>query len=128
MLPNIIIEQFSKMANLYFLIIAILQSIKEISYSGGQPVILLPLLFVVSINGIKDIFEDLKRKRSDDDENNRKCKVYDRVKNSFIETKWSEIKLGDVIRVEKDEPFPCDLLLMNTSEKKRIVLYRNSEH
>ena len=117
MLPNIIIEQFSKMANLYFLIIAILQSIKEISYSGGQPVILLPLLFVVSINGIKDIFEDLKRKRSDDDENNRKCKVYDRVKNSFIETKWSEIKLEDVIRVEKEEPFPCDLLLMNISEK-----------
>lgn len=117
MLPKIIIEQFSKMANLYFLIIAILQSIKEISYSGGQPVILLPLFFVVSINGIKDIFEDLKRKRSDDNENNRKCKVYNRIKKTFIDTKWSDIKLGDVIRVEKDEPFPCDLLLMNTSEK-----------
>ena len=39
------------------------------------------------------------------------------VKNSFIKTKWSEIKLEDVIRVKKEEPFPCDLLLMNISEK-----------
>lgn len=52
------------MANLYFLIIAVLQSIKEISYSGGQPVILLPLTFVIAINGVKDIFEDLKRKEA----------------------------------------------------------------
>ena len=115
MFPKILIEQFSKMANLYFLIIAVLQSIKEISYSGGQPVILLPLTFVIAINGVKDIFEDLKRKRSDDEENNRNCHIFERAK--FINKKWSDIKLGHVIKVYKDEAFPCDLLLLKTSEE-----------
>ena len=33
--PKILMEQFSSIANVYFLIISILQSIKEISYSNG---------------------------------------------------------------------------------------------
>jgi hypothetical protein len=42
-LPKMLMEQFTRMANAYFLIIAIFQSEKEISYSNGNPVILLPL-------------------------------------------------------------------------------------
>ena len=61
--PKILVEQFSKMSNIYFLIIAILQCYKEISNADGRPVILLPLIVVVLINGIKDFYEDLKRKK-----------------------------------------------------------------
>ena len=57
-LAKILMEQFSRLANAYFLIIAILQSIKELSYSGGSPIMLLPLAFVVSLNGLKDIYEE----------------------------------------------------------------------
>ena len=41
-IPKIIIEQFLKLSNIYFLVIAIFQSIKEISNSNGRPVILMP--------------------------------------------------------------------------------------
>ena len=55
---KILMEQFSRLANIYFLIIAVLQSVKELSYSGGNPIILMPLSFVVCLNGLKDIYED----------------------------------------------------------------------
>jgi phospholipid-transporting ATPase len=74
-IPKILIEQFSKMANIYFLIIAIMQCIKEISISQGKPLILLPLIIVISINGVKDFLEDWKRKTSDDEENSKKCRI-----------------------------------------------------
>jgi len=68
------------MANLYFLLIAIMPSINEISISQGKPVILLPLSVVVIINGIKDFMEDWKRKKSDDEENIRSCRIFNKIR------------------------------------------------
>ena len=71
-LPKNLYEQFNKLANIYFLILAVLQSIPVISNSGGIPSILLPLSIVLFISGFKDLMEDRKRKKSDLEENNRK--------------------------------------------------------
>lgn len=57
--------QFSKVANIYFLIIGVMQMIESISVSGGFPVIFIPLSIVVGVSGFKDFYEDLKRKNSD---------------------------------------------------------------
>ena len=64
-LPKNLYEQFKKMANVYFLVIAVMQTIDIISISGGKPVMLMPLSFVIAISMIKDIFEDYKRHKSD---------------------------------------------------------------
>jgi phospholipid-transporting ATPase len=64
-LPKNLIVQFSKVANVYFLIIGIMQMIRPISVSGGFPVIFVPLSIVVGVSAIKDFSEDLKRKLSD---------------------------------------------------------------
>ena len=37
-LSKILMEQFSRLVNVYFLIIAVLQSIKEVTYTGGSPI------------------------------------------------------------------------------------------
>ena len=116
-LPKILFEQFSKIANIYFLIIAFFQMYKEISNSNGKPVILFPLFVVVSVNGLKDFFEDWKRKRSDDKENNKKALVYNSQMKSFEEKLWKEILIGDIIKVKEDEFFPADCILLNTSEE-----------
>lgn len=63
--PKNLFIQFSKVANLYFLIVGIMQMIPQISVSGGFPVIFIPLSIVVGVSGLKDLFEDLKRKKSD---------------------------------------------------------------
>ena len=71
------------MSNIYFIIIAILQCFPEISNADGKPIILLPLCVVILVNSIKDFYEDWKRKKSDDEENNRKVEVYDLDKKKF---------------------------------------------
>jgi len=119
-IPKIILEQFSKMANVYFLIIACMQTLNEISISQGKPVILLPLSVVIITNGIKDFIEDWKRKKSDDEENMRESLIYCKEKNIFISKKWHQIKLGDIIQVNKNEFFPADLVLINSSEPDGI--------
>jgi hypothetical protein len=56
---------------------SLLELVKPISDSGGAPMMLVPLTFVVFVSMIKDIFEDLKRHQSDKLENNRKVLVGD---------------------------------------------------
>ena len=114
--PKILMEQFSQIANVYFLIISILQSIKEISYSNGSPIMLIPFSFIVLINGVKDIYEDWKRKKMNDIDNKRICEVYDTSKNKFLNKNWEDIKLGDVIKVKKNEIIPCDMIILESSE------------
>ena len=117
---RILMEQFSRLANVYFLIIAVLQSVKEFSYSGGSPIILLPLSFVVILNGLKDFYEDFKRKKSDKKENDSPCYIYNNKKNEYELKKWRDIKLGDIIKVENNHQFPCDLIMLKSSDKNGI--------
>ena len=118
--PKILMEQFSNIANVYFLIISILQSIKEISYSNGSPIMLIPFSCIVLINGIKDIYEDWKRKKMNDLDNQRLCLVYDNNKNKYINKKWEDIKLGDIIKINKNEVIPCDMIILESSELNGI--------
>lgn len=70
-LPYNLFEQFSKMANLYFLIVFALQLIPvpEIYSLSDAILTIMPLSFVVLVSMIKDAFEDGKRKKSDKEEN-----------------------------------------------------------
>ena len=58
-IPLNLFEQVIRPANFYFCIIAALQSIPEVSISGGSPTILVPLVFVFTVTAIKDALEDL---------------------------------------------------------------------
>jgi len=55
-LPLNLLVQFSKVANVYFLIIGIMQMIDSISVSGGFPVIFIPLSIVVGVSAFKDFY------------------------------------------------------------------------
>lgn len=120
-LPKILCEQFSKVGNIYFLFLSILQMIPSISQSGGTPTILMPLIFVVVVNGVKDFVEDYKRKQSDSRENKTKCFSVGGGYESSKIVCWEEIKPGDVIKVYKDEYFPADLVLVYSSNKNGVA-------
>lgn len=115
-LPKNIIEQFSKLANVYFLIIAGLQTISEISTSNGIPVTLAPLSVILIVTAIKDIYEDLKRHYSDNEENTRKTLVLG--ENGFKVTTWQQLTVGDIVKVQNNEYFPADILILRSSEPK----------
>ena len=89
--PKILMEQFSRICNVYILIIAMLQTFKSISYSDGNPLILLPFTSILLLNGFKDYMEDQKRVKSDNDENNTETLIYDKNSKTFIKDKWENI-------------------------------------
>jgi magnesium-transporting ATPase (P-type) len=120
-LPKILCEQFSKVGNIYFLFLAILQMIPSISQSGGTPTILMPLIFVVVVNGVKDFVEDYKRKQSDNRENKTKCFSVGSGYESSKIVNWEEIKPGEVVKVYKDEYFPADLVLVYSTNKNGVA-------
>lgn len=75
-LPKNLWEQFHRWANIYFLFIALINFIPAVE-AVGKEVAFLPLLFVLAVTVVKDIFEDYRRFKSDREENNRRCLVYD---------------------------------------------------
>jgi len=70
-LPINLFIQFTKLANVYFLVIGILEFIPSISNTNGLPSIWGPLVLIVLISMTKDFFEDRKRHNQDNEENNK---------------------------------------------------------
>lgn len=68
-------EQFHRVANIYFLFIACLNFVPAVE-AVAKEVAFLPLLFVLGVTAIRDIFEDYRRYRSDKQVNRKMCMVY----------------------------------------------------
>lgn len=48
-------------------------------------------------------------------------KIFDYGTRNFRETLWSEVEVGNLIKVFKDEQFPCDLVFVKCSSKNGIA-------
>lgn len=68
--------------------------IPQISITNGQPTILLPLMFVITVSAVKDIFEDMKRHRADNVENVRQVQRLDKKTKEFVLDSWKSLKVG----------------------------------
>ncbi len=88
--------------------------IKPISITDGVPTISLSLFFVISISMIKDFLEDMKRWKSDSEENNSECLVY--KYGLFEKVHWKEVLVGQIIKVNENEPLPADIVLLESSK------------
>lgn len=116
-LPKFLYEQFSKYANLFFLFTAILQQIPNVSPTNRYTTIV-PLLIVLLVSATKELVEDYKRKMSDKSLNDSRARVL--KGGQFSETKWVNVAVGDIIRVESEEPFPADIVLLASSEPEGL--------
>ncbi|KAL4361368.1 hypothetical protein GQ457_04G015510 [Hibiscus cannabinus] len=115
--PKSLFEQFRRVANFYFLICAILSVTPLSPYSPISNV--LPLVVVIGATMGKEAVEDWKRKKQENKINNRKVKVHEG--DGVLEhTKWMDLKVGDIVKVEKDEFFPADLILLSSSYDEAI--------
>ncbi|XP_019718866.1 phospholipid-transporting ATPase IG isoform X3 [Hippocampus comes] len=110
-LPKNLFEQFRRIANFYFLIIFLVQVIVD---TPTSPVTSgLPLCFVITVTAIKQGYEDWLRHKADNEVNKYPVTV---LENGLRLRKESEkIKVGDVLEVEEEETFPCDLILLRSS-------------
>ncbi|CAI5448572.1 unnamed protein product [Caenorhabditis angaria] len=111
--PRNLTEQFTRIANAYFLILMILQFIPQISSISWYSTAV-PLFIVLAFSAIKDGYDDVQRHISDRRVNGRKSYV---VRNGTLcEEEWSNVKVGDVIRMMSNQFVAADLLLISTSE------------
>lgn len=96
--------------------------IREISTSDGQPTTFYPLVLIVLISAVKDMVEDFKRHRADHEENSRVTHLL-KENGRFEATPWREIRIGDVVKIDRNEYFPCDMLILSTSDNKKYMAY-----
>ncbi|CAL8356351.1 unnamed protein product [Merluccius merluccius] len=110
-LPKNLFEQFRRIANFYFLIIFLVQVIVD---TPTSPVTSgLPLFFVITVTAIKQGYEDWLRHKADNEVNKNLVTV---LEDGHRMRKESEkIKVGDVVEVDEDETFPCDLILLQST-------------
>ena len=116
--PINLLEQLTKLSNLYFITFSILQVIPAVSNTNGRPIILVPLTIVILVSMVKDFVEDYKRWKSDAHENNSSTiSIQDGLE---IPIKWKDVRVGQLIKVYQNEIFPADVILLGTSNDLNV--------
>ncbi|XP_043482103.1 phospholipid-transporting ATPase ID isoform X2 [Leptopilina heterotoma] len=123
-LPLNLFEQFQRLANFYFLCLLVLQMIPAIS-SLTPITTAIPLIGVLTLTAVKDAYDDFQRHSSDSQVNNRKSRTLRGT--NLREEKWSQVQVGDVIRMENDQFVAADVLLLSTSEPNGLCYIETAE-
>jgi phospholipid-translocating ATPase len=138
--PRQLVAQFSKLANFYFLVISILQMIPGLSTTGTYTTII-PLMFFVTLSIAKEGYDDLRRYRLDKAENRREAQVLRASPASVSKhgtddgreatptpdamhwetIKWQDLNVGDIIKMERNDPAPADIALLHTSGENNVA-------
>ncbi|XP_063105903.1 phospholipid-transporting ATPase VA isoform X1 [Cavia porcellus] len=113
--PKNLFEQFHRLANVYFVLIALLNFAPAVN--AFQPgLALAPVLFILAVTALKDLWEDYSRHRSDLAINHRGCLVFSREEKKYVHRFWKEIHVGDFVRLHCNEIIPADVLLLSSSD------------
>ncbi|XP_074173871.1 phospholipid-transporting ATPase VA isoform X2 [Rhinolophus sinicus] len=114
-LPKNLFEQFHRLANVYFVFIALLNFVPAVN--AFQPgLALAPVLFILAVTAFKDLWEDYSRHRSDHEINHLGCLVFSREEKRYVTRFWKEIRVGDFVRLRCNEIIPADILLLSSSD------------
>ena len=114
-LPIALYEQYRRVANQYFTVVAVLSATPISPVQAFSTIT--PLVFVLGVSLLKEALEDRARYRQDVEQNSRECRVAHGGK--WVSKGWREVLPGDVLLVHKDEPFPCDMVMLASSGEEQ---------
>ncbi|XP_078337418.1 putative phospholipid-transporting ATPase IIA isoform X1 [Crassostrea virginica] len=123
-IPKVLFEQFKFFLNLYFLVMALSQFIPEIrigylyTYWG-------PLGFVIFVTMCREALDDYRRYRRDKEANSQKFRKLTR--DGMVPVPSSNIKVGDLIVVDKNQRVPADMIFLRTTEKTGACFIRTDQ-
>ncbi|KAI5711667.1 probable phospholipid-transporting ATPase VD isoform X2 [Diaphorina citri] len=114
-LPKNLLEQFHRVANLYFIMIVLLNWFPAIN-AFGKEIAMIPVTFVLGVTAVKDLFEDRRRRASDKRINNSTCRVYAQEDRRYKKVPWKDVRVGDLVHLSNNEVIPADILLVRSSD------------
>ncbi|XP_046878961.1 phospholipid-transporting ATPase IA isoform X4 [Hypomesus transpacificus] len=122
-LPRFLYSQFRRAANSFFLFIALLQQIPDVSPTGRWTT-LVPLLFILVVAAVKEFIEDLKRHNADSVVNRKECQV---LRNGAWEiVHWEKVAVGEVVKAANGDHLPADLVILSSSEPQGMCYIETS--
>ncbi|TNN88853.1 Phospholipid-transporting ATPase IB [Liparis tanakae] len=122
-LPRFLYEQIRRAANAFFLFIALMQQIPDVSPTGRYTT-LVPLIFILTVAGIKEIIEDYQRHKADNTVNNKKTTV---LRSGAWQTIiWKQVAVGDIVKVTNGQHLPADMVIVSSSEPQAMCYTETS--
>jgi phospholipid-translocating ATPase len=94
----------------------------------GNYTTIIPLSFFLSLSMAREGYDDWRRHRQDKVENNKEARVLrtekgedgqDEVK--WVEKRWRQIRVGDIVKINRDEWIPADLILLYSAGENGIA-------
>ncbi|CCE62268.1 hypothetical protein TPHA_0C01120 [Tetrapisispora phaffii CBS 4417] len=109
--PILLYEQFKFFYNLYFLVVALSQAVPALRI-GYLSSYIVPLAFVLTVTMLKEAIDDIQRRRRDRESNGELYEILQ--SKDMIQSK--DLKVGDLIKLNKGERVPADAILLQTSD------------
>jgi magnesium-transporting ATPase (P-type) len=122
-LPLAILNQFKTTFNWFFLFSLILVCIPQISDKSPFSEAL-PFSVVMIISLVKEAIEDYRKYTNDKKANNAKVLIFKDTK--FCIEKCQNIRVGNIIKIHKDELIPADVLVIKSSLKNGLCYMQTS--
>lgn len=118
-LPIALLEQFRRLANIYFLVIGTLAAVGQYTSffdTAISPIgVLVPLTTVVLISVIKEGVEDVKRHRADATSNSRPVHVVcDSVTGKVELRKRKDLQVGTIVLLKDGDEVPADIVVLES--------------
>lgn len=118
-LPKSLFLQFQRVANIYFLFIAVIVCMPFSTKRWQSKVF--PYLLVLAWTALKDLYEDMQRRKDNRMENARSCWRFNWELKEFELIAWRLVKPGDFVCTLCDEAFPADLLVLSAADGHAFV-------
>lgn len=113
-IPKNIFEQMRRIANCFFVFIAVMNFCPEIQAVDPPILGVLPISIVLLATIIKDSFDEYARLKNDKIVNNSNVIIYNKLTKKYENTKWKDIRNGDILLILEHENIPADVVLLNS--------------
>ncbi|KAI5172876.1 phospholipid-translocating ATPase [Nematocida sp. LUAm3] len=122
--PLVMSQQLRHFLNIFFLFVMFSQHFETVRVSHPLTS-LFPWLLVQFLVCVKEGHDDFKRYKRDMEANNNMCKRY--TSGGLICVPASELAVGDLIVVSKDERVPADAMLLKTEDASGSIFVRTDQ-
>ena len=121
--PLALINQFKTAFNWFFLIYTVIAVIPELSDLEPMPEVT-PFIIVLILNLFKEAIEDYRKYKNDKKSNNSSVLIFKDKR--FKREKCQNIRVGNIIKIYKEDLIPADVLIIKSSLKNGLAYMQTS--